>query len=145
MPKSFDEMSSLERVLYRCSPRTDEYESLTGKIRRGERKKALEQIQTFWHGCTPEEAVLIYDAFKQYAIGSDGTLVEIDVESVPAEIAEWERTNTNPFRKYLTFFGRIGTTMGTLSFQKGSGDYLFNSAWVSKKKIDQVWKFVPNS
>ncbi|TLX16583.1 hypothetical protein [Rhizobium sp. MHM7A] len=144
MPKFSDEMSPLERTLYRSSPRTHEYESLTGKIRRGERKKALEQIQTLWHGCTPEEAVMIYDAFKQYAVGSDGTLVEIDVESVPAEIAEWEKTNTNPFRKHLIFFGRIGTTMGTLSYQKDGGGYRFNSAYVSKKQIDQVWKFVPN-
>lgn len=144
MPKFSDEMSPLERILYRSSPRTHEYESLTGKIRRNERKKALEQIQKLYSPCTPEEAVMIYDAFKQYAVGSDGKLVEIDVESVPAEVAEWEKTNTNPFLKYLTLFGRIGGNMGTLSYQKEGGGYRFNSAYVSKKQIDQVWKFVPN-
>lgn len=45
MSSFYDEMSPLERILYRSSPRTHEYESLTAEIRRGERKKALDQIQ----------------------------------------------------------------------------------------------------
>ena len=121
MSNFYDQMSPLERVLYHSSPRTHEYESLTGKVRRGERKKALEQIQTLWSGCTPDEALMIYDAYKRYAVGSNGTLVEIDVDSVPAEIEEWERNNTNPFLKHIIFFGRIGSTMGTLFFQTGGG------------------------
>lgn len=146
MSSFYDEMSPLERILYRSSPRTHEYESLTAEIRRGERKKALDQIQKLWDDCTAAEAVLIYDAFKQYAVGSNGKLIEIDIESVPTEVAEWNKTNTNQFLKltYLTFFGRISSTMGTL-FYMGDGQYRFNSASVTKKQIDQVWKFVPDT
>jgi hypothetical protein len=143
MSDFYEDMSPLDRVLYRSSPRTHEYVSLTGKIRRSERKKALEQIHKLYSPCTPEEAVMIYDAFKDYAVGTNGRLVEIDVELVPAEVAEWAKTNTNPFVKYLTFFGRIGGTMGTLLFDNNMGGYRFNSAVVSKTQIDQVWKFVP--
>jgi hypothetical protein len=106
----------------------------------------LDQIQKLWDGCTVEEEIVIYDAFKHYAVGHNGKLVEIDIESVPAEVAEWNKMTTNPFLKstYLTFFARIGSTMGTL-FYMGDGQYRFNSASVTKKQIDQVWKFIPNA
>jgi hypothetical protein len=144
MSDFYDGMSPLQRILYRSSPRTHEYESLTGKIRRGERKKALEKIQDMYSPCTPEEALLIFDLFKQYALGTDGKLVEIDIETVPNEVAAWKETNKNPFLEYVIFFGRIGGTLGTLSYDKTHFGYRFNNATVTKKQIDQVWKFVPN-
>ncbi len=137
------ELSALEEILERGSPRTHEYESLTGKIRRRERKQALEQIKKLYSPCTVEEAVMVYDAFEEYTVGYGGILVEIAIDSVPDEVANWNNINTNPFLKYLTFFARIGATMGTLSYDKGYGGYRFNSTCVSKKQIDQVWKFLP--
>jgi hypothetical protein len=141
LPDLHQELPALEQILERGSPRTHEYESLTGKIRRRERRQALEQIQKVYSPCNVEEALMVYNAFKEYAVGTSGILVEIDIESVPDEVARWNNVNTNPFLKYVTFFARIGATMGTLSYDKASGGYRFNSTCVSKKQIDQVWKF----
>ena len=87
MPNLQNEVPALEQILERGSPRTHEYESLTGKIRRRERKQALEQIQKLYSPCTVEEAVTVYNAFKEYAVGTSGTLVEIAIDSVPNEVA----------------------------------------------------------
>ncbi|MCZ7861529.1 hypothetical protein O9X98_08965 [Agrobacterium salinitolerans] len=130
---------SLEKILSRGCPRQEEYESLTGKIRRGEKKKALTQIIKIYE-CNDAEAEIVFAAMKEIAVGRRTELVEIPLAEVPEfKISFIE----NPLELVPQFLGRSGYYVGPLT--RDPYGYTLNGKRARANEIDQVWKVVQAS
>lgn len=127
----------LKEILYRGSPRRHESKSLNGKIRRGEKKKALCQISEIFR-CNDAEAEVVFQALKELAVGFPTALIEIPLSEVTAFKG---RLSDNPLTPVPQFLARSGCYVGLLAFNEEYG-HTINGEAVRKSEIDQVWKVV---
>jgi hypothetical protein len=127
---------SLEEILYQGYPREHQYKSITGKIRRGERKKAIAQIVEIYR-CNDDEAGIVFRAMKEIAVGKRTTIVEIPLTDVTQFKGDLSR---NPLSLTPRFLARTGYRVGRLTLDKHG--YSVDGERVRSNEIDQVWKVV---
>lgn len=127
---------SLEEIVYRHYPLEHGYKSITGKIRRGEKKKALAQIVEIYR-CDDAEAEIVFKAMKDIAVGKPATIVEVTL----ADVIEFKgNLNRNPLSLTPRFLGRTGYLVGHLTLD--ARGYSIDRERVRPNDIDQVWKVV---
>jgi hypothetical protein len=129
----------LEEVLSLGYPRQHEYQALTGKIRRAEKKKALSQIVKIYE-CNDAEAEIVFAAMKEIAVGRRTELVEIPLSEVLLLKSGFFE---HPLALVPQFLGRSGYYVGPLT--RDDYGYTLNGKRAQAKEIDQVWKVVQAS
>jgi hypothetical protein len=126
---------SLEEILYHNYPLAHGYKSITGKIRRGEKKKALSQIIEIYR-CSDAEAEFVFKAMKDIAVGRPATIIEVTLSDVTEFNGNLNRNALSLTPLFLARTDRVGH----LTLDKFG--YSVDRERVRPHEIDQVWKVV---
>lgn len=129
---------SLQEIINTGSPRTHEYQSISGKIRRRQKNAALKQIEAIFL-CSPDEATLVYDEMKKATLGTPVKMVEVQPDQVKEYVSgEW----LNPFEANSThYLARNGMYVGNLTRHREG--FFLNGRHILQAQIDQIWEVVP--
>lgn len=128
-------MRTLAEIIADGYPRAHEYDSLTQKIRRRERGKAIKQIVQIY-SCSEDEATVVLEALKKVALGTPVQLVEITLAEV--EFPRSSDYTADPFNIRPQYVVRCGSYVNPLTLVS-DGTMMVNTRQVGARDIDQVW------